>query len=149
MRVTTPGAKCQSQGQPQFAHRATKLDYRACESARRRHVAHNGNSLATDTTLPMRVGRVLGLQPDAQNQSSGHRGQTLPMIRERTPQVAEKLEHAMLGEQQTGCFGRTSGSIQTMTRQGSGGERHRIQPGSQASGKHGWQYFASSISDVL
>ena len=124
-------AKCQPQGQPQFAHHATKLDSRACESARRRHVADSGNSPATDTrhgggtgicqgvgNLPDEDGRV-GSQVCNQMRKSAFWAwaDALPMIRERTPQVAEMVVHAMNGEP-TGCLGELQEASRRLDREG-------------------------------
>ena len=77
------------------------------------------------------------------------------MIRERTPQVAEMVVHAMVGEQQTGCLGELQEASRRLDREGFWwrpswpellmADRRRTQPGSQESQgewQHGWQYWA-------
>ena len=60
VRVAIVGADCESQGQPQLAHHATKLHHRICESSRRRLVASCGNSPPSDARHRSRKGICQG-----------------------------------------------------------------------------------------
>ena len=125
MRVAALGAECQSKGQPQLAHNATKLHHRICESSRPRPVANSGNSPPSDTrhgngkNIRQRFGNFadedgrLGLRSAtrcAQSAFWASWADALPMIRERTPQVAEMVEQAMVGGQPQGCLGEQEAS---------------------------------------
>ena len=71
-------------------------------------------------TLPMRMGG-LGLRSATRCAESAFWASwadTLPMIRERTPQVAEMVVHAMNGEQQTGCLGELQEASRRLDREG-------------------------------
>ena len=71
-------------------------------------------------TLPMRMGG-LGLRSATRCAESAFWaswGDALPMIRERTPQVAEMVVHAMVGEQQTGCLGELQEASRRLDREG-------------------------------
>ena len=84
----------------------------------------------------------------------------LPMIRERTPHVADMVVHAMVGGQPQGCLGELQEASTRLDREGfwwrpswpellHGKRPPQSKTGEPGEWQHGWQYWASSISDAF
>ena len=113
-------------------------------------------------TLPMRMGG-LGLRSATRCAESAFWASwadALPMIRERTPQVVEMVVHAMNGEQPTVCLGELQEASRRLDREGfwwrpswpeliHGKRPPQNTTGEPGEWQHGWQYWASSISDAF
>ena len=113
-------------------------------------------------TLPMRQGG-LGLRSASRGAEAAYwasRVDGLPMISERNPAVAEHVEHTMTQEvHHEGCLAELHNACGTLDREGFWWRptwselRHGKRPPESTSSepgewKHGWQFWASSVSDT-
>ena len=114
-------------------------------------------------TLPMRMGG-LGLRSASRCAAAAYWASwadALPMIAERNPGVADMVVRTMEGEQEIpegGCMAELEAACSQLDREGfrwrpSWSElRHGKRPpeptGEPGEWKHGWQYWASSVSDA-